>query len=240
MRRLSIFAFTAMIVSGCAAPKPDNDQVAMQDYEQHLGPLGVEVDLVKHSKQVEWGSGFSVGDDYVLTAAHVVDSAGKETEIVVRYYDERVPAHVAAIGNRSNQDVAVLKLDRPIVALPMVPRVPLCQSAMEPGHPLAVVGAGGEFRSYGLPTSNRTGASVLKMDALSTYFAPGASGSAVVSLERECIAGVVSQQNKDDKSMGHPPGGIVHATDYKTYISDLAAVTAIFGTIHPSQAAQSK
>lgn len=163
--------------------------------------------------QQSWGSGFSLGGGYILTAAHVVDSAVGETGIFVRFYDEVVPAQIVAIGNRVDRDVAVLKLDRPVFALPLAPQVPLCKAAIAPAEPLLVVSAGGPFRSYSVPAGYPGIASAPGTGATTTHFAPGASGSAVISVLGQCIGGVISQEAVSDASIGHRPERMVQATD---------------------------
>jgi S1-C subfamily serine protease len=224
MKAFGICVLCALSAAGCATKsiQPDSD-LAARNLESSLGGRGVEIDLVRGEAQQSWGSGFSLGGGYILTAAHVVDSAGGETGIFVRFYDEIVPAQIVAIGNRVDKDVAVLKLDRPVFALPVAPQVPLCKAAIAPAEPLLVVSAGGPFRSYSLPAGYPGVASAL------------ASGSAVISVPGRCIGGVISQQAINEASTGHHPRGMVQATDYSTTFSDLAALKAVLSIV-PSTA----
>ncbi|MFP3891191.1 MAG: serine protease [Ralstonia sp.] len=236
MKAFGICVLCALSAAGCATKsiQPDSD-LAARNLESSLGGRGVEIDLVRGEAQQSWGSGFSLGGGYILTAAHVVDSAGGETGIFVRFYDEIVPAQIVAIGNRVDKDVAVLKLDRPVFALPVAPQVPLCKAAIAPAEPLLVVSAGGPFRSYSLPAGYPGVASALGTGATTTHFAPGASGSAVISVPGRCIGGVISQQAINEASTGHHPRGMVQATDYSTTFSDLAALKAVLSIV-PSTA----
>lgn len=232
MKVLAICAFTAAAIAGCATNsiQPDSD-LAARSLEDSLGGRGVEIDLVREGVQQSWGSGFSLGGGYILTAAHVVDEAGGKTGIFVRFYDQTVPAEIVAIGNRADKDVAMLKLNRPLFALPLTPQVPLCNIAIAPSEPLLVVSAAGPIRSYSLP-GRYPGKSIKDgTDATTTHFAPGSSGSAVISVQGRCIGGVLSQWKSRDTSIAHPPGGIVHAVDYSTTFSNLAALRAVLSTV---------
>jgi hypothetical protein len=88
MKAFGICVLCALSAAGCATKsiQPDSD-LAARNLESSLGGRGVEIDLVRGEAQQSWGSGFSLGGGYILTAAHVVDSAGGETGIFVRFYD---------------------------------------------------------------------------------------------------------------------------------------------------------
>ncbi|MCA8212608.1 serine protease [Burkholderia cepacia] len=163
-----------------------------QQYVHNLLLNPVTISITRDGKVLEWGSGFLVGKDRVLTAAHVVDAVRNGDVIVVDHHGMRSTGRTIAIGARATNDAAIVALDTPrLVRIAQPPR--LCATATEVGARLVVMSANGATYTFSAPMKGYGSEGNNGVSATTTWFGPGASGSAVIDLGRHCLAGVVSQ-----------------------------------------------
>lgn len=89
-------------------PFPFDDDDPMADFFRRFIPRGQQPNAPRESESHSLGSGFIISSDgYILTNAHVVDSAD---EVVVRLTDRR-EFNARVVGSDRRTDVAVIKIE---------------------------------------------------------------------------------------------------------------------------------
>jgi hypothetical protein len=244
MRKLHILGRSApalatvlALMTGCAALQSVTSATAAQDNEQYAVDLavnGVSVNIVRDGKTISWGSGMFVGRSRVLTAAHVVDGLSIGDEIIIEHLSWRAKGHIEAIGDRAAHDAAIVALDTPLGG-PFVASPKLCKADPQIGTRLAVVTANGTELTYGAPVDVRERAGSAGTATTTTWFGPGASGSAVVDIERRCLVGVVSQSSRTAGAIGKD-GKTIESVDQKTLMADVPVIKSVVAKL-PSSAA---
>jgi len=110
-RRSALLALVCLIAPGCGAERAGHDNKPSTDVDL---AAAVRVEAEGCRTKASLGAGSFVGEEEVLTVAHVV--AGAEQVHVVLADGTRVVATVTAIDRK--KDLAVLHVDREITPLP--------------------------------------------------------------------------------------------------------------------------
>lgn len=165
-------------------------------------------------RQYHQGSGFFIDGEYVITNQHVIDPS---ESVEVRLYDgTRLMAEV--VGADVYTDLAVLRLERPVVVQPIAFAN---SSLIEPGTPVAAIG--NPFGLHGSITSGIISArgrmlrsqdylipDILQMDAPVN---PGNSGGPLVTLDG-LLVGVTVAKEGDNVGFAIPSNTVARVTPY--------------------------
>lgn len=217
-KRYAAACLSAIILAGCASAPPSMSTVEQQTFRNRLASDAVTITVLRDKKLVDWGSGLLLGNDRVLTASHVIDSAANGDEIIVTHGIWREKSHVVAPGDRIRNDAAILALNAPLEGRPGAPP-PLCRTSSQSGAALVVVTPSGPIQTYALPPVEGMPVPAGAV-AASTFFKPGASGYAVVDLQQRCIAGVLSQGKNIATAAGVEGAGRIKWSDLTTILTD--------------------
>lgn len=218
----------ALLIGGCAVTPP-TPQISQQAFQEELSTEAVTITVTHDRTLVDWGSGLLIGNDRVLTASHVIDTAISGDDIFVTHGVWRAKGHVVASGKRSTNDAAFLALDIPLEGKRSAPP-PLCRGSSHAGASLLVVTPTTAVHTYALPPVDGMPVPAGAVE-ISTFFKPGASGSAVVDLEKRCIAGVVSRGSNDSSGAGVEGPGKIEWSDLSTILSDASTIDGVLVTL---------
>lgn len=143
-----------------------------------------------------WGHGIRIDANHILTAAHVVDAFPDGTAFTLVDTSARHAglAVVEKMGNRKSVDLALLRITKDDFNMDIATQLKVCKDNVKPGATLFV-----QYENYGQTTHASADQSqwfhgVENATMTEAFFSHGVSGAAVFDVERNCLAGIVSQQ----------------------------------------------
>lgn len=170
--------------------------LSAQDMAPTWAQVGVRVEKpAGDGKQFSQGSGISLGDGLILTAAHVIQVDPGNPRVTVIMDGWRVDGRVVAVKYSDQVDLALVHIPRG--HLPATrrdqPPVAICPDNALPRQPMIVATEGTVSQSItiGSPISADRRQTNGWTNLLATGYHQGASGGGVFQQEQNCLAGII-------------------------------------------------
>ncbi|HCX82804.1 MAG TPA: hypothetical protein DHV01_14560 [Rhodoferax sp.] len=143
-----------------------------------------------------WGHGVRIDANHILTAAHVVDESAEGTQFTLLDTSARDAglAMVEKIGHRKLVDLALLRITKDDFNTEVSAPLKVCKDNVKPGTPLFVFYENRGQHTHASADQPQWHLGVESATMTEAFFSHGVSGAAVFDVEKNCLAGIVSQQ----------------------------------------------